>query len=130
SHEQPVASPSRLADPVDPAGDHIRGGGADGAVTLVLYGDYLCPYCRRLRFVIAGLRKALGGGLAYVFRHFPNERDHPGSEFASRAAEAAANQDRFWDMHDKLFAAEPTISSADIEKIARDMGLDMERFAR
>ena len=130
SHEQPAMPVSRLLSPVDPTHDHIRGGGAARVVNLVLYGDYLCPYCRRLRFVIAGVRKAQGDRLAYVFRHFPNERAHPGADFASRAAEAAANQDRFWDMHDKLFAAEPPISTADVTAIARDMGLDMERFAR
>src|ERR1700687_700588 len=129
--EHPIASPSRLASPVDPARDHIRGGGAaGGVVTLVLYGDYLCPSCRRLRFVIGGLRKALGERLAYVFRHFPNERAHPGADFASRAAEAAANQNRFSEMHDALFQAEPPISKEKVVEIAAALGLDMERFAQ
>ena len=81
---------SHLLRPVDLARDHIRGGNAPaGVITLVVYSDYLCPYCRRLRIVIARLRKTLGGRLAYVFRHFPNERAHPGAEFMARAAEAA-----------------------------------------
>ena len=55
--------------------------------------------------MLVRLRKALGERLAYVFRQFPNERAHPGAEFAAQAAEAAARQGRFWEMHDALYAA-------------------------
>jgi NhaA family Na+:H+ antiporter len=56
---------STLRRPVDPARDHVRGGSASsGVITVVVYGDYLCPYCRRLRLVIARLREALGERLA------------------------------------------------------------------
>ena len=81
-----------LQRPVDPARDHVRGGGGRDTATLLIYGDYLCPYCRRLRHVMERLCHAMGDRLAYVFRHFPNERAHPGADFASRAAEAAALQ--------------------------------------
>src|SRR5882672_5136267 len=91
----------KLLRTIDPGRDHVRGGNASGGiVSVVVYGDYLCPYCRRLRHVLARLRQAMGERLAYVFRHFPNERAHPGAEFVSRAVEAAAKQDRFWQMHD------------------------------
>ena len=122
----------RLLRPADPARDHVRGGDpvGDGVVTLVLYGDYLCPYCRRLRRVLTRLREAMGDRLAYVFRHFPNERAHPGAEFMSRAAEAAGKQGRFWAMHDALYDHEPSMSQAEVFDIARSLGLDMDRFAR
>src|ERR1700680_2591447 len=111
--------------------DHVRGGNTpEGTVGVVLYGDFLCPYCRRLRLVLARLRNVMGERLAYAFRHFPNERAHPGAEFAARAAEAAALQGRFWEMHDRLYEAEPPLAEDDIISIARDLGLDMERFAR
>ena len=87
----------------------MRGGHDSDAVTVVVYADYLCPYCRRLRRVLTRLREALGERLAYVFRHFPNERAHPGAEFWARAAEAAAKQGRFWEMHDWLFEHEPPV---------------------
>src|ERR1700754_2064711 len=88
---------------VDPARDHMRGGGAeDRVVNLVNYGDYLCPYCRQVRHVLARLRETMGPREAYVFRHFPNEHAHPGAEFLSCAAEAAGAQGRFWEMHDWL----------------------------
>src|SRR5262249_36146977 len=117
--------------PVDFARDHVRGGGtAEGVVNVVLYGDYLCPYCRRLRPVLDRLRQALGERLAYVFRHFPNERAHPGSTFISRAAEAAARQGGFWQMHDRLYNQEPPIGERLVMEFATELGLDMERFRR
>lgn len=86
---------------VDPGREHLRGGSAPGAVRVVLYGDYLCPYCRRLRSVLKRLRQALGERLAYVYRHFPNERAHPGAELLARISEAAGRQGRFWEMHER-----------------------------
>ncbi len=113
---------------VDRARDHVRGG-AD-AISLVLYADYLCPYCRRLRPVILKLRQALGDRLAYVFRHFPNERAHPGAETLARVAEAAARQGRFWEVHDWLYAQEPPVTREDALAFVRSLGIDMERFGR
>ncbi|MHB8531075.1 MAG: Na+/H+ antiporter NhaA [Caulobacteraceae bacterium] len=120
----------RLLRPVDRERDHVRGGADPDPVTVLIYGDYLCPYCRRLRHVLERLRQALGERMAYVFRHFPNERAHPGAEFASRAAEAAGRQDAFWPMHDALYSREPPLSEAHVLEMARALGLDMDRFTR
>jgi len=121
----------RLQRPVDLERDHVRGGRtSDRPVSVVVYGDYLCPYCRRLRQVIDRLRQALGERLAYVFRHFPNERAHPGATFIARATEAAARQGRFWEMHDRLYGREPPLGEAEVLEIAGQLGLDMERFRR
>jgi NhaA family Na+:H+ antiporter len=121
----------RLERPVDPVRDHVRGGKAgSGIVTLVVYGDYLCPYCRRLRLVIARLRQALGERLVYVFRHFPNEKAHPGSTTIARAAEAAARQGRFWEMHDLLYEQEPPLTEKHIRDFVRRLGLNLPRFER
>lgn len=109
----------------------MRGAGAGrDPVTVVLYGDYLCPYCRRLRAVLERLRRALGERLAYVFRHFPNERAHPGAEFASIAAEAAGRQGRFWPMHDALYSLEPPLTREHVLDAARSIGVDMDQFER
>ncbi len=106
---------ARLQRPVDRSRDHVRGGNAPSGVrTVVVYGDYLCPYCRRLRLVIARLRETLGERLAYVFRHFPNETAHPGAGFLARAAEAAGRQGRFWEMHDWLYEQEPPLSEEQV----------------
>lgn len=121
----------RLLRAIDSGRDHVRGGHAPrDVVSIVVYGDFLCPYCRRLRHVLARLRQSLGERLAYVFRHFPNERAHPGAEFMARAAEAAAGQGRFWEMHDWLYQQEPTLAETDVLAFARELGLDVERFNR
>lgn len=120
-----------LLEDMDRARDHVRGGDdPGGAVNVVYYGDFLCPYCRRLRAVLRRLREATGDRLAYAFRHFPNERAHPGADFMARAAEAASNQGRFWEMYDALFDREPPFGEKDARKLAAEIGLDMERFER
>src|SRR5258705_10374590 len=122
---------SKLLPPIDPNRDHVRGGSApDGIISVVVYGDYLCPYCRRLRHVLARLRQALGERLAYVFRQFPNERAHPGATLISRAAEAAAKQGRFWQMHDLLYEQEPPLTETHVFDLAHKLSLDTGRFRR
>lgn len=121
----------KLLRSIDREHNHVRGGDASGhVVNLVYYGDFLCPYCRRLRTVLKRLREAIGDRLAYAFRHFPNERAHPGAEFMARAAEAAADQGRFWEMYDALFDKELPFAEDDVRELARKVGLDMVRFER
>jgi NhaA family Na+:H+ antiporter len=125
------ASNIRLLRDADRTRDHVRGGEDAGrSVEVVYYGDFLCPYCRRLRAVLRRLQEATGNRLAYAFRHFPNERAHPGAEFMARAAEAASNQGRFWEMYDALFDKEPPFGKKDARELAARIGLDMERFDR
>jgi NhaA family Na+:H+ antiporter len=119
-----------LQRPIDPRRDHVRGAPARDAASLLIYGDYLCPYCRRIRHVLERLRHAMGDRLASVFRQFPNERAHPGAEFASLAAEAAALQGRFWEMHDALYERPPPLTEAHVREAAAEIGLDMDRFDR
>jgi Na+:H+ antiporter, NhaA family len=124
----PAARAEKLLRPVDAARDHVRGGDVRGAVTVVVYADYMCPYCRRLRRVLERLRRALGPRLQFVFRHFPNERAHPGAEFAARVAEAAARQGYFWEVHDWLYESEVPISQAKLLDFVRSLGLDTAQF--
>lgn len=119
----------RLQRAIDPRRDHARGGHvSDNVISVVLYGDYLCPYCRRLKPVLDRLRQAFGERLVYAFRHFPNERVHPGATFLHRAAEAAARQGRFWEMHDRLYEREPPLVEEQVFEIADELGLDEERL--
>ena len=119
----------RLLRSVDEERDHIRGGRPGrGRAKVLIYGDYLCPYCRRLKPVLDRLRATLGERATYAYRQFPNEKAHPGAEFASRAAEAAGRQDKFWEMHDAFYAHEPQLREAAVLEIARSLGLDMARF--
>jgi len=119
----------RLQRPLDPRRDHVRGGGVADGVSVVAYSDFLCPYCRRLRQVTKRLRGAVGDRLVYVYRHFPNERAHPGAERMARAAEAAGNQGRFWEMHDWIFDQELPIAEPRLLEFSGSLGLDMSRFA-
>jgi len=117
-----------LGHPVEEGRDHIRGNlAAENAITFVLYGDYLCPFCRRLRPVVLQLRELLGDRFVYVFRHFPNEKAHPGATFISRVTEAAARQGCFWQMHDWLFDNPPP-SQEDVLGHVRSLGIDLDAF--
>jgi NhaA family Na+:H+ antiporter len=115
---------------VDPDRDHVRGVMTGDAVVVVGYQDFLCPYCRRLRQVFRRLRAALGDRLVYVYRYFPNERANPGAELAAQAAEAAARQGRFAEMHDAIFDRQLPIGRPELLEMARAIGLDLERFER
>src|SRR5207302_2345420 len=92
-----------LAEDVDPARDHIRGPD-DAPVTLVEYGDFECPYCGQAEQVVRELLSSFGDDVRYVWRHLPLNDVHPNAQLAAEAAEAAAEQGRFWDMYDALLA--------------------------
>lgn len=124
-----VAGPPVLDPPVDPARDHIRGP-VDAPLTLVEYSDFECPFCARATGLGVALRRRFGDDLRYVVRHLPLTDVHPRSEMAAQAAEAAAAQGRFWDMHDQLFAHPDALEAADLLEHAEAIGLDMERFVR
>jgi Na+/H+ antiporter NhaA len=114
-----------LADPVDPNRDHIRGP-ADAKVTLVEYGDFECPYCGRAEAVIRELLSQVGD-VRYVWRHLPLNDVHPSAQLASEAAEAAARQGKFWEMHDALLGQDDLRPTA-LLQTARELGLDTQRF--
>jgi Na+/H+ antiporter NhaA len=116
-----------LADEVDPDRDHIRGGGA-APVTLVEYGDYECPYCGRAEGAIRELLESFGDDLRYVWRHLPLNDVHPHAQLAAEAAEAAAAQGAFWEMHDTLLEHQDELAPADLGRAAERLGLDVERF--
>jgi len=119
----------QLIRPIDRQRDHVRGGDVSSRpLTLLFYGDFLCPYCRRLRQVLERLRRALGDRLVYVFRHFPNERAHPGAVLMSVGSEAAGRQGRYWDMHDALYGHALPIDEKALLEIAASLRLDMQRF--
>jgi Na+/H+ antiporter NhaA len=117
-----------LAVPVDPGRDHIRGPQA-APVTVVEYGDFECPYCGRAEPAVRELLADFGD-VRYVWRHLPLTDVHPHAQLAAEAAEAAAAQDAFWEMHDALFAHQDDLRPAALIRYAEQIGLDRERFAR
>jgi Na+/H+ antiporter NhaA len=116
-----------LSDDVEPDRDHIRGS-ASAPVTLVEYGDYECPYCGRAEVVVRELLDSFGDELRYVWRHLPLNDVHPHTQMAAEAAEAAAAQGAFWDMHDKLLAHQDRLTAPDLGRYAEELGLDVDRF--
>jgi protein-disulfide isomerase len=112
--------------PLDDRVDHVRGGAAGRVI--VEYGDYECPYSRRAFRYIERVEAQLGDGVRFAFRHFPLTEIHPHALAASRAAEAAALQDRFWEMHALLFHRQQALEEADLRGYAAQLELDVERF--
>jgi protein-disulfide isomerase len=109
--------------------DHAEGP-ASARVTLVEYADFECPACAEAFPVIKAARQAFGQNLRFVFRHFPLRSSHPNALGASKAAEAAAAQQRFWEMHDRLFRHQTQLDPDSLRGHARQLGLDLERFER
>jgi protein-disulfide isomerase len=105
-------------------------GAADAPVTLVEYGDFQCPYCGDAYPVVQELLERFGNELRFVFRHMPLADLHPRAPAAAEAAEAAAAQGRFWEMHDRLFTHQLELSDAELHAHAAAIGLDLDRFDR
>ena len=97
-------------------------------VTLLEYGNSECIHCGRAYPVIKQVRKLLGDNLRFVFRHFPTVQTHPHSLRAAEAAEAAASQQRFWQMHDELFTHQTALEDHALSSYAKRIGLNLERF--
>jgi protein-disulfide isomerase len=121
-----MASEDELSLPVSKR-DHVLG---PAPVTLVMYGDYQCPYTALANRFVAKLREEFGERLRLVFRHFPLSDVHPDAERAAEAAEAAAAQGRFWEMHDTLFAHQASLRERDLVRYAAGLGLDRDRFSQ
>src|SRR5207248_2627114 len=109
--------------------DHHQGP-ATAAVTLVQYGDYECPYTRQSTTIVRAIQPQLGDQLRFVFRNFPLTEIHPHALHASLAAEAAAAQGKFWQMHDYIFHHQHTLEDSDLEQFAEAVGLDTQQYAR
>jgi protein-disulfide isomerase len=111
--------------PLDEQVDHIRGP-VSGRVILE-YGDYECPYSREAFREIEQVQRRLGD-VRFVFRHFPLTEIHPHALAASAAAEAAALQHRFWDMHELLFHRQEALEEEDLRRYATELNLDGALF--
>ncbi len=113
-----MAQRTRLAVPVSER-DHSQGP-ATAAVILVQYGDYECPYTRQSTTGVRAIQQQLGDQLRFVFRNFPLTEIHPHALHAALAAESAAIQGKFWEMHDFIFHHQHTLEDSDLEQFAAD----------
>lgn len=108
--------------------DHVRGG-QDAKVTLIEYSDFQCPYCARHYGTMKKIAEDYGDKVRIVFRHFPLSF-HPEAEKAAEASECAAEQGKFWEMHDKIFEANlaGTMSVTKWKEEAKNLGLNVKKF--
>ena len=109
---------ARLAIPVSNDRDHFQGP-ADAPVTLVEYGDFECPHCRAAHLLLEEIKPDFAGRVKLVFRNFPLAESHPHAQRAAEAAEAAAAQGKFWEMHDALFAHQQSLDDDNLLEYAR-----------
>ena len=114
--------------PVDETVDHVRG--SPPGRLILEYGDYECPYSRQAFRAIERVGQEPGSGVRFCFRHFPLTGIHPHALAAAAAAEAAARQGRFWDMHALLFHRQKALEDGDLRRYAAQLGLDVAAFDR
>lgn len=113
--------PRFLADP------GMTRGPATAPVTIFEWSDYECPFCQRAQDVLQRLRGEFPHTVRFVFKDFPL-RSHPNALPAALAARCAGAQDRYWEYHDLLFAAQPDLSRDHLVGYARRLGLDAAAF--
>jgi protein-disulfide isomerase len=107
--------------------DH-KHGNEKAAIEIVEYGDYQCPYCRAAHPVIKEIEKTFGDQIIFVFRNFPLQQSHRFAMVAAQAAEAAAQQNKFWEMHDSIFEHQEQLSDAFLFYLAEQIELDVDQF--
>jgi protein-disulfide isomerase len=118
--------PPKLTPPVSKS-DHVLGN-PDAPIELVEYGDYQCPHCGLAHPMVKNIRKAFSKKIKFVFRHFPLSNIHEYALPAALAAEAAAKQHKFWEMHDIIFENQPQLSEYSLLDFALELGLNIPLF--
>ncbi|MEW5854180.1 MAG: thioredoxin domain-containing protein [Myxococcota bacterium] len=121
--DQPAASRQK----VELTKTEICKGPTDAKITIVEYSEFQCPFCARVGPTVKQIMQTWPKDVKFCFRHnpLPFHKDAP---LASEAALAAADQGKFWEMHDKLFENQKGLQRADLEKYAQELGLDMNKF--
>lgn len=113
---------------IDVSGAAFRGD-TGAPVTIVVFSDFECPFCKRGAARVEDLTKKYGRNVRVAFKHYPLPF-HPKAPRAAAAAVAAQNQGRFWELHDRLFAQGAALDDDALIAHARAIGLDIERFKR
>ena len=117
-----------MVEPLEEHVDHVRG--EEDASVILEYGDYECPFSRQAFQAIEGVEHELSGRVRFAFRHFPLTEIHPHARSASAAAEPAAPQGHFWEMHNLLFRRQKALEDDDLRLYANEIDLDLARFER
>jgi protein-disulfide isomerase len=110
--------------PVD--GAPVRGAPM-APITIVEFSDFECPYCGLTAPILERVLSEHEGRVKLIFLHYPLD-GHEHAQPAARAAIAAENQGKFWEMHDMLFENQRALETENLEAYAEELGLDMDRF--
>ena len=103
-------------------------GPADAKVTIVEFSDFQCPFCQRAKPVLDEVEKRHPKDVRIVYRHLPLDSLHPRARASAEAASCAADGNKFWEYHDKLFANNRALSDAELRKYAAEVGLEAAAF--
>jgi protein-disulfide isomerase len=126
--DQQAAEASRVHD-IDISGSPVRGD-AKASVTIVEFSDFQCPYCASSEALIKQVLDAYPGKVKLVYKHLPLVSIHPNARPAALAAAEAMEQGKFWEMHDKLFQNYSQLSRENLSNIAKQVGLNMDKFEK
>src|SRR5262245_2004599 len=107
----------------------VAKGSSKAPITIVEFADFQCPFCARCTPTLDQLFKDYLGDIRFYFRHNPLPF-HPNAPLAAEATLAAEAQGKFWEMHDKLFSNWQRLEREDLDRYARELGLDMDKFAQ
>jgi protein-disulfide isomerase len=114
------------------ASNHVQGAG-NKKVTLTEYGDFQCPACKQFYPIVKQIKQQYGDDITFQFKHFPLTQIHPNAFAAHRAAEAAAKQGKFFEMHDLLYENQDSWSASQdpgaiFEGFATQLSLNLDQF--
>jgi protein-disulfide isomerase len=102
-------------------------GPANAPIELIEFSDFQCPFCQRANPTVTQVLQTYGDRIHFVYRHFPLA-SHPNARPAAEASQCAAEQGKFWQYHDRLFANPSRLSGPDLKQTAAELGLDAAAF--
>jgi protein-disulfide isomerase len=111
-----------------PVGTAFTRGPAGAPVTLVEYGDFHCPFCKRVQPTITAVLAKYGTKIRMVYKDFPLDNLHPQARAAAEAARCAGEQGKFWEFHDKIYAGDADATAPTMQSYAQQVGLDAAKF--
>ena len=107
--------------------DDPYAGGKDARIVIVEFSDFQCPYCTQAFPTVREIISTYGDQIKFIYRDFVNSKIHPQAQKSAEAGECASEQDKFWEMHDKMFInTDLTVSS--LKQYATEVGMNMDQF--
>jgi protein-disulfide isomerase len=114
--------------PVEVGEDDPSAGDEDADVTVVAFSDFQCPFCARVEPTLKQVRERYGARVRLVWKDFPLTTIHPDAFKAAEAGHCAADQQKYWAYHDRMFANQSALTPRSLKQYAQDEGLDVGRF--